>query len=125
MRVLDIGTGAADIPAALIDRFAKHGMALTMHAIDTREEMVELAAERGGERPDPDVGGDHRGRPLAVRRRDCSTSPTVPWWSTTWSPTAVTGLLREAGRVGGLGVIVNDLDRTPYSGLAPGCSVTS
>ncbi|MCY7418913.1 MAG: methyltransferase domain-containing protein, partial [Chloroflexi bacterium] len=109
-RLLDIGTGSADIPAALIDRYAKRGITLTVHAIDDRTEMVAAARVRVGARSD-----------LTLEVTDGSVR--LPYHDGTFDvahcslllhhlrPDAATGLLREAARVSRLGVIVNDLDR--------------
>ena len=110
VRVLDIGTGAADIPAALIERFAERGVALKVHAIDAREEMVELATERVGDRPDLTLAVTTAAEHLPYADGDFDVvhcSMVIHHLE----PSAAIGLLREAARVGGLGVIVNDLDR--------------
>jgi 2-polyprenyl-3-methyl-5-hydroxy-6-metoxy-1,4-benzoquinol methylase len=114
--MLDIGTGAADIPAALIERFAERGVVLTVHAIDAREEMVELATERVGERPDLTLAVTTAAErlPYADGDFDVVHSSMVVHHL---EPTAAIGLLREAARVGVLGVVVNDLDRTRMSWL--------
>lgn len=108
--LLDIGTGAGDIPAALIERFKTQGIPLTVTAVDEREEMLRIAADRVGPRdglsfqitdggsrlPFPDDSFDITHCSLLLHHLE---------------PDEAIDLLREAARVGRLGVIVNDLDR--------------
>ncbi|MEO7117890.1 MAG: methyltransferase domain-containing protein, partial [Candidatus Limnocylindrales bacterium] len=52
LRLLDVGTGAADIPAALIDWTAGRGLLLEVEAIDERHEILDVAYERVGDHRD-------------------------------------------------------------------------
>ena len=111
--LLDVGTGAADIPDSLIERFAADGTTLTVHAIDEREEMVAAARARVGERADltlaVTVGGARLPYPDdAFDVVHCSLVLHH------LEPDEAAGLLRESARVGRRGVIVNDLDRAAH-----------
>ena len=110
--LLDLGTGAADIPAALQDRAARRGRKLSVIALDSRTEVVaaalvvrpELAA-----RPDFTFQvGDGRSIPLADRSQDVVHASLVLHHL---EPADAIVLLREMGRVAGVGIIVNDLAR--------------
>jgi len=113
VRLLDIGTGAGDIPIALIDRLAEHGRTMTVHAIDTREEMIAFAERRAGDRADLTFAvstvGDRL--PFADDSFDIVHCSLVLHHL---EPDEGTRLIGEAARVSRIGVIVNDLDRAPH-----------
>src|SRR4051812_30503101 len=46
LRVLDIATGAGDIPIALWRRAKRAGLALEIHGIDISERSIEFARQR-------------------------------------------------------------------------------
>ena len=52
LRMLDVGTGAADIPLALVDDAARAGRRLDVVATDIRPEVVEIARRRMAGRPE-------------------------------------------------------------------------
>jgi ubiquinone/menaquinone biosynthesis C-methylase UbiE len=108
--LLDIGTGAADIPASLIERFEGEGIALTVTAADERGEMLHIAADRVGSRPGLSLlltsGGSRL--PFPDGSFDIAHCSLMLHHL---EPDEATDLLREAARVSRLGVIVNDLDR--------------
>lgn len=113
LSMLDVGTGAADIPASLIERFAADGPTLRVHAIDEREEMVAAARSRVGDRADLTLeltaGGERLPYPDdAFDVVHCSLVLHH------LEPGEAVGLLRESARVGRLGVVVNDLDRAAH-----------
>jgi ubiquinone/menaquinone biosynthesis C-methylase UbiE len=112
IRLLDVGTGAADIPLALAGRAQARGASLEIVATDVRPEIVELATARADEvalrsvrvklgAPDridePDRSFDIVHASLVLHHLD---------------PPAAVQLLREMARVASRAVIVNDLDRT-------------
>ena len=116
VRLLDVGTGAADIPVALIERSARQGLTLTVTATDERQEMLDIAGQRVGPRPDLTLqltgGGSQLPFPNAsVDIAHCSLLLHH------LEPEEATDLLREMARVSRRGVIVNDLDRTRLSWL--------
>ena len=111
--LLDIGTGAGDIPMALIDRLAEHGRIVTVHAIDAREEMIAFAQQRAGDRTDVTFGvcavGDRL--PFADRSFDIVHCSLVLHHL---EPDKATRLVSEAARVSRIGIVVNDLDRAQH-----------
>lgn len=110
LRLLDVGTGAADIPDALLAWTARRGLKLQIEAIDERHEILDVAFERVGDRPE--------------LRLDHTTGDRLAYETATFDvahaslvlhhlePAAATRLLREMSRVARLGVIVNDLERS-------------
>jgi ubiquinone/menaquinone biosynthesis C-methylase UbiE len=107
--VLDVGTGAADIPIALLERAHKSGLGLRVVATDVRTEIVAL----GGEEAARHVGLVVR-LGSADRIDEGDASFDVVHASLVMhhlEPAAAIGLLREMGRVARQAVIVNDLDR--------------
>ena len=110
--LLDVGTGAADIPAALVTRPRPDGPRLTVTAIDSRAEVLaaavagradlanldglRLAIGDGRELGDPDGSHDVVHASLVLHHLE---------------PDEAIRFLREMRRVARLGVIVNDLAR--------------
>ncbi len=110
--LLDVGTGGADIPVALLAGAARDGRPLRVTGVDSRDEV--LAAARA---VDPRLAGAE-GLELVV-----TDGRSLPWPDRSFDvvhasllvhhlepPDALT-FLREAARVARLGVIVNDLVR--------------
>lgn len=109
VRLLDVGTGGADIPAALLDWTAQRGLRLSIVGTDVRDEIIDAAFDRHGDRDDlflrlaaPD-GLDFEDREFDIAH--CSLLLHH------LEPTEVVALLREMRRVSRLGVVVNDLNR--------------
>ena len=110
--VLDVGTGGADIPLALIERGRASGRLVRVTAIDNRPEVLEAAAQAdqrvalarelalrladGGALPFPDGAFDIAHASLLVHHLE---------------PDAVRRTLAEMARVARLGVVLNDLVR--------------
>jgi ubiquinone/menaquinone biosynthesis C-methylase UbiE len=102
-RVLDVGTGAADIPRALAGRWM-------FTAVDSRPEVIAQARSA--------APGGAPGVELAV-----ADGTALPWPDDAFhvghlslvlhhlEPLVAVTLLRELRRVARLGVVVNDLDR--------------
>lgn len=110
LRFLDVGTGAADIPDALLTWTAKRGLKLQVEAIDERHEILDVAFERVGD-PD-DLHLEHTD---GVRLGYDDGAFDVAHISLVLhhlGPPEAVALLREMARVAKVGVIVNDLDRT-------------
>jgi SAM-dependent methyltransferase len=110
--MLDVGTGAADIPLALVAAGARGGRNLHVTAVDAREEVIAAARTL-----DPRLAGKD-GVELAV-----SDARSLPWPDRAFDvvhaslllhhldPPDAIAFLREASRVARLGVVVNDLVR--------------
>jgi SAM-dependent methyltransferase len=115
LRLLDVGTGAADIPRSLQRWLARHAIRLEIEAVDRRPQILDVAREQVGERPDlrfaradgenlpyPDASFDIAHCSLLVHHLE---------------PGRATALLGEMARVSRIGVVVNDLDRTRHGYL--------
>ena len=109
IRVIDIGTGLADIPRGLLRRAGDRRLKLEMLATDVRPEIVELARRASAGVPSLDV------RLAAADRIDApDRSFEVVHASLVLhhlDPQRATALLAEMGRVASRAVIVNDLNR--------------
>jgi len=112
LAMLDVGTGGADIPLALIEQAMRRSRRLTVVAIDSRPEVLAAAVLA---RPivATTVGlalhvGDGRSLPYPDRSFDVAHASLVLHHC---APGAAVALLREMARVARLGVVVNDLDR--------------
>lgn len=113
LRMLDVGTGAADIPHALLDWTGSHGLHLAIEAVDERHEILDVAYERVGDGPElrlEHTSGDHL--PYDDRSFDIVHSSLLLHHL---EPEAALRMLREMARVARTGVIVNDLDRRRLS----------
>lgn len=110
--LLDVGTGAVDVPVALIADWERRGRRLDVTAVDERREVLaaartlapqldrhprlRLAVAHGAALPWPDDAFDVAHCSLVLHHLD---------------ERAAVGLLREMARVARRGVIVNDLAR--------------
>jgi ubiquinone/menaquinone biosynthesis C-methylase UbiE len=113
LTILDIGTGGADIPLALLAWAGRRGQHWTVVAIDSRPEILQAAA-----RVNPAIArtdrlelrvADGRSLPYADRTFDVAHASLVLHHL---GPDAAVELLREMARVARLGVVVNDLHRS-------------
>ena len=112
LTVLDVGTGAADIPAALLARAARDGRQLRVTGIDSRPEVLSAAVVR---RPHLSMTpglelhvGDGRSLPFPDRSFDIAHASLLLHHL---EPTMAVALLREMSRVARRGIVVNDLIR--------------
>lgn len=108
VRLLDVGTGAADIPASLLAWAGRHGLALEIEALDRPE---TIAAARVMRTADPGlklVVGDALGLPYADGSFDVVHVSLVTHHL---DPRPLVSLLAEMRRVSRGAVIINDLDR--------------
>ena len=119
VRVLDVGTGGADIPADLLRTWGYAWPRPEVTAIDSRPEVLAAAAEL---RPDL---GERRGLTLAVGDGRGLAYPDDAFHIAHSSlvvhhlePDQAVAFLRELGRVASIGVIVNDLTRATVHWLA-------
>jgi SAM-dependent methyltransferase len=112
IRVLDVGTGAADIPLALIDRGRANGRLVRITGVDNRPEVLEAAAVA-----DPRVTAtgelalhvaDGRALPFPDDAFEIAHASLLVHHL---EPDVARVLLAEMARVARLGVVVNDLVR--------------
>ena len=112
LTLLDVGTGGADIPLALLERARARGRRLSVVAIDSRPEILAAAL-----RSRPAIGateglelhvGDGLALPYPDRSFDVAHASLVLHHC---APESAVTLLREMARVARLGVVVNDLHR--------------
>jgi SAM-dependent methyltransferase len=118
--LLDVGTGAADIPLALLDRAGRAGRHWTVTGLDSRSEVLAAAAM-----VDPRVSamqgltlrvGDGRRLPFPDRSFDVAHASLVVHHL---DPDDVVAVLLEMRRVARVGVVINDLVRSRVAwGLA-------
>jgi hypothetical protein len=112
LTVLDVGTGAADIPVALLERAARDGRRLRVTGIDSRPEVLAAAVARRPRLAATDGLELHvcdgRSLPFPDRSFDIAHTSMVVHHL---APSAAVGLLREMGRVARCGIVVNDLRR--------------
>jgi ubiquinone/menaquinone biosynthesis C-methylase UbiE len=113
LTLLDVGTGAADIPIALIRRARRRGRRLQAIGIDSRAEVLEAALSL---RPAIALAADLQlhvgdGRALRYPDRSFDIAHASLVLHHLERDDAV-ALLGEMRRVARLGVIVNDLDRS-------------
>ncbi|MDP8905056.1 MAG: methyltransferase domain-containing protein [Chloroflexota bacterium] len=107
--LLDVGTGAADIPLGLLARAERSGLRLAITATDVRPEIVDLARGAASGISNLTVAG---GEPERIRFPDNSFD--VVHCSLVMhhlEPAAARVMLGEMRRVARRAVIVNDLDR--------------
>ncbi len=110
LRLLDVGTGGADVPYALLAWTAKRGLKLEAEAVDERHEILDVAYERVGDRPELRL--DHtEGATLAYPDASFDVTHTSLVLHHL-EPAAAIRLLRELARTARVGVIINDLDRS-------------
>jgi ubiquinone/menaquinone biosynthesis C-methylase UbiE len=115
VRLLDVGTGAADIPVTLIGWFADRGVGLHATACDTRREIVEEARRRtsGVERVTVELIGEGA-LPFDDAAFDVAHISMVVHHL---EERPAVDMFRELARLSRLGVVVNDLDRTEAAWL--------
>ena len=110
--LLDVGTGAADIPLALLARASRSGRALRVTGVDSRPQVLEAARAidpRLASTPDLElVVSDGRSLPWPDRSFDVVHASLVIHHL---EPPEALAFLREAARVARIGVVINDLVR--------------
>jgi SAM-dependent methyltransferase len=113
--VLDVGTGAADIPLALLERASRSRRALRVTGVDSRQEVLAAARAiepRLAHTPGLElVVSDGRSLQWPDRSFDVVHASLVIHHL---EPPDALAFLREAARVARLGVVVNDLVRARH-----------
>jgi ubiquinone/menaquinone biosynthesis C-methylase UbiE len=109
--VLDVGTGSADLPAALVRK--ANGRAVRVLASDLRPEILAYARARVGRLESVEVlQADARDLPLTDDAVDVAHASLVMHHL---DPNEAVAALREMRRVARLGVVINDLRRSPFA----------
>ena len=112
LTLLDVGTGGADIPIALLQLASRRGRRLSIVGLDSRPEILAAATVAT-----PDLAttdglelhvGDGRALPYPDRSFDVAHTSLVMHHL---APDDALALLSEMSRVARLGVVVNDLER--------------
>lgn len=116
LSLLDVGTGAADIPLALLAEARRHGRSVQVTATDSREEVL-AAARALTPNLDQTVGlrlsiADGRGLPFADDTFDVGHASLVLHHI---EPGDAVAFLRELARVSRRGIVINDLARRPIT----------
>jgi ubiquinone/menaquinone biosynthesis C-methylase UbiE len=108
--ILDLATGSADIPLALVDWARRHGRPVTITASDCSPEIMAVARDRVGDQPEITLERyDARDVPLRDGSFDivlCSLSLHH------FEPDDAVRVLREMRRLARVGFVVNDLRRS-------------
>ena len=113
--VLDVGSGAADVPLALVDDAARRGVQLRVTCSDRSDQMLAIARRRAASHPAVAfVRAEGEVLPFADGAFDAVTCTLALHH---FEPAAALALLRELRRVARLSPIVCDLRRS-RTGLA-------
>ncbi|BCS53582.1 methyltransferase domain-containing protein [Geobacter sp. SVR] len=114
LRVLDLATGSADIPAAIVDWARVRSLPIRITAIDYNPRTVEVARQRIGDYPEIELAvADALSLPFPEKSFDIVLcSKTIHHFT----EGQVVRLLQEVSRVATRGYIVMDLRRSwiPY-----------
>lgn len=112
LSILDVGTGGADIPIALLADAARRGVRVQVVGLDSRPEILDAAALAApAVTSTPGLAlrvGDGRSLPYPDRSFDVVHASLVLHHL---EPADASVLLTEMARVARLGIVVNDLDR--------------
>jgi ubiquinone/menaquinone biosynthesis C-methylase UbiE len=109
IRMLDVGTGGADIPIALLAQWRRRGRQLEVTGVDSRPEVIAAARSDAGSVPGLELEvADGLALPYPDRSFDIAHASLVLHHL---EPDAAVTLLRELSRVARLGVVINDLAR--------------
>jgi ubiquinone/menaquinone biosynthesis C-methylase UbiE len=112
-RVLDVGSGAADIPLALVRDGASRGVQLHVTCLDHSEQMLAIARRTTGSDPALSfVRADGGALPFADGAFDVVTCTLALHH---FEPDGARALLRELRRVARISPVVCDLRRSPVA----------
>ena len=112
VRVLDLATGFADIPMAIVRYARRHGINVEITAVDNNPTVVELACEHSSSFPE-----------ISIEQRSMLDLPygDASFDFVTCSQTIhhlsnqeVEEVLRSANRLATKGIIISDLRRRPF-----------
>jgi ubiquinone/menaquinone biosynthesis C-methylase UbiE len=116
LTVLDVGTGAADIPVALVSDDGREGRKVRVTATDSRDEVLTAAREvtPGLDEIEGLTLGvaDGRKLPYSDNAFDVAHSSMVLHHL---DPSDAVAFLQELSRVARRGIVVNDLSRKPIT----------
>lgn len=107
LSVLDVGTGAGDIPRAIVKWARRRGLRPRVVATDIAAELLDLA-QRGDAEGVKFALADARSLPFSDRSFDVAACSLVLHH---FGPEDAVAVLREMRRVARVGVVVNDLVR--------------
>jgi ubiquinone/menaquinone biosynthesis C-methylase UbiE len=111
--VLDVGSGAADIPLALVEDARRRGSPLQVTCLDRSEQMLTIARRLTGADPALDfVRADGETLPFPDGSFDAVTCTLALHH---FEPAAARSLLRELRRVARLSPVVCDLRRSAFA----------
>ncbi len=113
--VLDMGTGAGDIPIALVQWGQKQGIRFKVTAVDLHPVAVEYARQKTSGFPEIEViQADALNLPFADGQFDLVVSSMFMHHLNT---DEAVRLLQEMARLSRIGFVVNDLERSPLAWL--------
>lgn len=112
LTVVDVGTGAADIPLAVAGWCAERGVACRAVALDRGRATVQIVASTARSHPAGasvlPVRGDARALPIRSGSVDIGICSTALHH---FGPEEAVAVLRELARISFLGIVVSDLRR--------------
>jgi len=112
VRILDLGTGAADIPITIDQWARRHGIAVRILALDSDPTVVDIARRNTREFPDISIDLiDIRTLPYRNRSFEYVICSQVIHHLDTPD---VIGVLRSMCRLATQGIVVSDLHRRPF-----------
>jgi ubiquinone/menaquinone biosynthesis C-methylase UbiE len=115
-RVLDVGSGAGDVPLALVRDGARRGVRLHVTCLDSSEQMLAVARRAAGADPALSfVHADGGALPFADGAFDVVTCTLALHH---FDPHGARAMLRELRRVARLSPVVCDLRRSPVAFVA-------
>jgi len=110
IRVLDVGTGSADIPLALVDAARGKGLPITITGLELHPETVTVATLAAADHSEVEiVQGDAVDLPFADAQFDIAMTNTTLHH---FDPEQVCRILAEMDRVSRWGVVATDLARS-------------
>jgi ubiquinone/menaquinone biosynthesis C-methylase UbiE len=110
LAVLDVATGSADVPLALVRWARRHGRPVAVTAVDLNPQVLEVARRACARCPEVTlVEADALALPFVEGAFDLALCSTALHH---FDPAAAVILLRGLARVAGRGIVVADLERS-------------